>query len=263
MLQPEGSGGAKKICDIVRDMFECDNMATVAELLKRVANCPEIEVVRFKDRVTNHSNGWRDAMINYKVKGTDHDHICEVQIVHEKMLKARVHFGGHGEYGRDRNAREILEYLGEPEKGTCNRTLLAPLQPRVAPAVHQSVRHGLNGSGRARVPWALAKAASVIHRLGRNSKVGSVAPMNGETSDLPPPPTIHRPAPERAAPTAQLAQPARAPAAQHAAPGALQPAGAPSTGHIHLKKVAKVNNAVRPLPPLARPGVPRPLPPTL
>ena len=75
--------------------------------------------------------------------------------------------------------------------------------------------------------------------------------------------TSHRPAPERAAPTAQLAQPARAPAAQHAAPGALQPAGAPSTGHGQLKKVVNVINAVRPLPPLPRPGLPRPLPPAL
>lgn len=180
VLQPDDTGGAKKICDIVRDMFECDNMATVATLLNRVAKCPEIEVVRFKDRVTNPSNGWRDALINYKVQGTTH--ICEVQIVHEKMLGARAHFGGHGEYGRDRNAREILEYLREPEReslpgGLCSPPPLPPLQG-VAPAALQSVRHELNGPGR--VPWQKLRVAHRVARLrlgvGRNLKVGSVAP---------------------------------------------------------------------------------------
>ena len=74
--------------------------------------------------------------------------------------------------------------------------------------------------------------------------------------------SVHRPAPLLAAPAAQLAQPACAMAAQPAAPGELQPAGAPGTGHGQLKKVANAIIAVRPLPPLPRPALPRPfLPP--
>ena len=93
------------------------------------------------------------------------------------------------------------------------------------------------------------------------------ADLNAASTDLQstrPAPLLAAPTPLLAAPTAQHAQPARALAAQHAAPGALQPVGAPGTGQSQLKKVVNVINVVRPLPPLPRPVLPRPvLPPTL
>ena len=118
VLQPREDGGARsgadrgaaKIFDFVRDMFEGDDMEALAELLDLIAKSDEIEVVRVKDRFSYPSpGGWRDAMINYRVKG--HQHICEVQIVHSKMLVARKELGGHEEYAAERSAREILEYL--------------------------------------------------------------------------------------------------------------------------------------------------------
>ena len=99
-------------------MFECKTLSDMAELLDRIRNSPDIKVVRFKDRIKNPSGGWRDAMINFCVK--DSTHICEVQIVHEKMALCRRKdgLGGHDEYARERNAREILEFQGDtvPEK---------------------------------------------------------------------------------------------------------------------------------------------------
>lgn len=184
VLQPEGTGGAKKICDVVRDMFVCDTMATVAELLTRVACYPGIELVRFKDRITTPSHGWRDALINYKVKGTP-DHICELQIVHAKMLEARAHFGGHEEYSRDRNAREILEYLGEPERillTVCVPPPLQQLQPKVAPASPAPPLRRLHSLRRLQVQpeskrrpimcWSIRRVLR-----GGSNKVGSVAPQ--------------------------------------------------------------------------------------
>ena len=186
VLQPEGTGGAKKICDVVRDMFVCDTMATVAELLTRVACCPGIELVRFKDRIATPSNGWRDALINYKVKGTDH--ICELQIVHAKMLEARAHFGGHEEYSRDRNAREILEYLGEPDRillTVCVPPPLQQLQPKVATAppapplrrlptlgTLRRLQEQQESERRPSMCWLIRKVLR-----GGSNKVGSVAPQ--------------------------------------------------------------------------------------
>ena len=137
----EGRGGATEICDIVRDMFECATMEDVAKLLHSL-RCmhfdKEIEIVRFKDRFFDtKTTGWRDAMINYRVpsaapelKGSEH--ICEVQIVHKKLLMCRDHsgLGGHDGYARERNASEFLEYLGEEvptRTGAPSAVGLAPL----------------------------------------------------------------------------------------------------------------------------------------
>ena len=121
MLQPGEEDGAKHICDIVRMMFVCKTLSDMARLLHRIRKSPVIKVVRFKDRIKNPSGGWRDAMINFCVTKPDcPHHICEVQIVHQKMALCRNKdgLGGHDEYAQERNAREILEFQGEtvPEK---------------------------------------------------------------------------------------------------------------------------------------------------
>ena len=118
-MQPEevDRGNAKKICDIVRMILECDTVEAMAAVLgcfSRVCKPIEeggIEVVRFKDRMNDPAGGWRDAMINFRVSKSAH--ICEVQIVHKKMYICRKKdgFGGHDVYTQKRNAREILEYL--------------------------------------------------------------------------------------------------------------------------------------------------------
>ena len=88
----------------------------MATLLKQIGDSPDIKVVRFKDRIKDPSGGWRDAMINFCVRKSDFPHhICEVQIVHQKMALCRRKdgLGGHDEYAQERNARELLEYLCE------------------------------------------------------------------------------------------------------------------------------------------------------
>ena len=111
---PKGHTGGKRICDIVRLMFVCDTSDDMATLLDLISKANDIEVVRFKDRIANPSGGWRDAMINFRIIYNGYSHICEVQIVHKKMAMCRHKdgLGGHDEYARERNAREILHFLG-------------------------------------------------------------------------------------------------------------------------------------------------------
>ena len=125
VLQPSPSlgslPGAVQICDIVRMMSVCKTLSDMAELLDQIRKSSHIEVVRFKDRIKNPSGGWRDAMINFCVKDSAcPHHICEVQIVHQKMALCRRKdgLGGHDVYAQERNAREILEFQGKtvPEK---------------------------------------------------------------------------------------------------------------------------------------------------
>ena len=114
---------------------------------------------------------------------------------------------------------------------------------------------------------ALTKTLTSPGNLQRHLSGSARAEPSSASTDLPPLP--HRPAPGLAAPApAPLPQPAHAPAAQHAAPGALQSAGAPSTGSSQWKKAANVVKAanafsvVKPLPPVPRPALRPPvLPP--
>ena len=48
-------------------------------------------------------------MINFKLKGDPTHHICEVQLVLEKLLVVRTQLGGHKEYAVLRSAVELLE----------------------------------------------------------------------------------------------------------------------------------------------------------
>ena len=111
VLRPEGTGGAENVCDIVRDMFECQSVDEMADVIELICNEPTIEVVRFKNRIDQPSNGWRDAMINYRVKGTTH--VCELQVAHADMVMQRKRMGGHAAYATGRNATELLEFMGK------------------------------------------------------------------------------------------------------------------------------------------------------
>ena len=118
--KPSGARGAERICDIVRFMFVCKTLKDMATLLDLIRESPDIKVVRFKDRIENPSGSWRDAMINFRLRKEPSpfsNHICEVQIVHEKMALCRRKdgLGGHDEYVQQRNACETLEYLGEAQ----------------------------------------------------------------------------------------------------------------------------------------------------
>ena len=63
VLAPDGTGSAANICDIVRDMFECETMADVAALVELIAASPAIEILRIKFRFTTLSGGSSDVMI--------------------------------------------------------------------------------------------------------------------------------------------------------------------------------------------------------
>ena len=138
VLQPANdAGGAKRICDIVRDTFECQSMDEVAELLELLRKLDKIELLRFKDRFNYPSAGYRDAMINYRIKGRRH--VCELQIGVHLMLVARRGLDGHKTYGSVRNATELKEYLDgrAKNKGQLQKTLPMPESPPAAADAEQ------------------------------------------------------------------------------------------------------------------------------
>jgi hypothetical protein len=78
-----------------------------------------LRIVRFKNRFKHPTaGGWADAMINFVClgggRGADaaaEGHVCELQLVHATLLKARKEFGGHGAYAAFREAAELLDFI--------------------------------------------------------------------------------------------------------------------------------------------------------
>ncbi len=113
---------ANSIRDIARIMIVFSTMNEIAEFAKLLANRTEVKILRIKDRFlsTPSSSGWRDLMINLSISsGSRHhkkachveEHVCEIQIVHNRLLHARKGLPGHEVYSKVRNAIEILELM--------------------------------------------------------------------------------------------------------------------------------------------------------
>ena len=106
-------GSCEKVVDIVRGMLKANSMQQVTKIAMAFLESRDIVIVRIKDRfVTQPSHGgWRDLLINFYMADDPNCHVCEVQIVLEKMLVARKGLGGHEIFDRSRNALETLEAL--------------------------------------------------------------------------------------------------------------------------------------------------------
>ena len=129
MLRPEAPGQCERICDIVRDMLTAETADVLARVVRAFLDCEDIEVVRVKDRFRFPSGGgWRDVMINYIVKADKAKHVCEVQLVHAKLLTARKGLDGHAIYNAVRNANELLERMGRVPRSFDVEVLKAVVQ---------------------------------------------------------------------------------------------------------------------------------------
>ena len=90
MLRPEAArrGEVDDILDVVRGMVICGNMRELGTALKffSEADCGW-KIVRVKNRFAEPtSGGWADCLLNIVRSDDPHQHVCEVQLVHKKML---------------------------------------------------------------------------------------------------------------------------------------------------------------------------------
>jgi hypothetical protein len=137
---------AETVCDIVRCIVECANCTLMAEVLQAILVCEGVRVVRVKDRANNPTSmNWMDIMLNITMADDVNDHICEIQIVHHKMLVQRTELDGHETYAQLRAATEILEVQtwvqsGAGRKGTSSTNdgpALIALKQQLAAAVEE------------------------------------------------------------------------------------------------------------------------------
>ena len=136
-------------CDIVRGSIVCESMGdllVVLELLLALQEEGKIIIVRVKDRFGRPTAaGWADAMINFVCcsgGAAAAAHVCELQLVHATMLKARKEFGGHAAYAAFREAAELLEFAVGGVLVAAATAAVAPLAVPVA-AVRAAVAAAL------------------------------------------------------------------------------------------------------------------------
>ena len=116
----DSGDGRKSVCDIVRGLFDCHDVAALSRVLRALAaaNGHEIEILRVKNRFANPtSGGWRDFLVNFRLKNDPGGHVCEVQISHQRLMLVRSEMGGHGDYNIFRAALELLVATGNDPSG--------------------------------------------------------------------------------------------------------------------------------------------------
>ena len=75
-------------------------------------NFPGVVIIRCKDRFsTPSSGGWRDCMLNLFFEDDSLKFICELQLIHNKLMLARQGMAGHNDYNTYRSANELAEIV--------------------------------------------------------------------------------------------------------------------------------------------------------
>eukprot|EP00937_MAST-01D_sp_MAST-1D-sp2_P001148 g1148.t1 len=102
-------------CDVVRGSIVCESMGglrVVLRLLLQMQDEGRVAVVRCKDRFrAPTAAGWADAVLNIVcLEGSGREHVCELQLIHAQMLKARKELGGHNAYAAFREAAELFDF---------------------------------------------------------------------------------------------------------------------------------------------------------
>mmetsp|Transcript_64123 Transcript_64123/g.119225 ORF Transcript_64123/g.119225 Transcript_64123/m.119225 type:complete len:776 (-) Transcript_64123:71-2398(-) len=108
--------GPDTLLDVARGGVECPSMEGVRKALQCLldeAKRKEITLLRMKMRFDKPSDGgWRDALVNFTFQSDESQHVCELQVMHVKMMTIRSDMGAHHDYAQFRGAVELLEQYG-------------------------------------------------------------------------------------------------------------------------------------------------------
>ena len=96
------------VLDIVRGALIYDDMAGFIRGLQAINTDPSVEVLRVKNRFSHPTDGgWRDCMVNLRFVNDKDGVVCEVQLIHQKLMLARKGMAGHNDYVTYRAGMEL------------------------------------------------------------------------------------------------------------------------------------------------------------
>ena len=94
------------------------SLVAVLAILLQMHGEKHLTLVRGKNRFSHPTpGGWADGMLNFSVRvlgeggGAALDFVCELQLIHGKLLTARKEMGGHAVYGGFRCAAELAAFF--------------------------------------------------------------------------------------------------------------------------------------------------------
>ena len=80
-----------QVRDLVRGAIVDTRMSGLADMAESIVFSDEVTVCRVKDRFNNPSEaGWTDMILNFYLNDDVGRHVCEVQLIHFKMLSQRT-----------------------------------------------------------------------------------------------------------------------------------------------------------------------------
>ena len=88
-----------RVQDLVRGGIIDTTMQGLSAITNYIHASNEVTVCRVKDRFNYPSpSGWTDLMVNFYLNDDPGKHVCEVQLIHFKMLSQRTTQEGHDGY---------------------------------------------------------------------------------------------------------------------------------------------------------------------
>lgn len=123
----EGDLDLSRVRDLVRGGIIDLTMAGLAKIARFILESDEVTVCRVKDRFNLPSPaGWTDMLVNFYFDDDPDKHVCEVQLIHFKMLSQRTTQEGHHGYDIYRAASELLHKAQITLRSRSSSTLLPP-----------------------------------------------------------------------------------------------------------------------------------------
>jgi len=111
-FRPDGNNqwDADCVLDVVRGALIFDNMASMLASFRKIQSHQGVVIHRCKDRFTTPTaGGWRDCMVNISFVSDPNHFICELQLIHSKLMLARQGMAGHNDYNTYRSAGELRD----------------------------------------------------------------------------------------------------------------------------------------------------------
>ena len=131
-----------KVRDLVRGGIIDLSMKGLAAIAAFLLESKEVTVCRVKDRFNKPSSaGWTDCMLNFHFNDDPNKHVCEVQLIHFKMLSQRTTQEGHNAYNifrvwGDSNYRDHIERCLSQQRHHSCHTMCVSHRIRVFPIIH-------------------------------------------------------------------------------------------------------------------------------
>jgi prolyl 4-hydroxylase len=132
----KGTLGCGSIKDVVRGTILCADNATVVKVLKSLSADNDVMITNVKDGYATYKEGdWIDVKlivymeptwsvwvdvdgVETQVEQKDYTHHkCEIQIVHQQMMRCRKEMGGHHAYSNYRSLGELIDELKDDQGG--------------------------------------------------------------------------------------------------------------------------------------------------